>query len=164
MGERGARAKTRANHKLLECLWILLNRQKCPTRWIDQKFNFKSHKINLQFLKSESKVDTKSYLFIINSRSNHSKSHRKEITVDDGDMFTTKEIFLPQLWALDGVTVTTGRITPQRTSCGEPPLDLWLGDLHVIYLGLSIWPDVEDDAFISQVVVLPENTNENSLI
>ena len=79
-------------------------------------------------------------------------------------MFTSQVNLLPQLWALDGVTVTTGRITPQRTSCGETPLDLWLGDLHVIYLGLSIWPDVEDDAFISQVVVLPENTNENSWI
>ena len=39
--------------------------------------NSKSHKINLQLFNKESNLDTLWYLFIVNSRNNHWKSHRK---------------------------------------------------------------------------------------
>ena len=58
-------------------IWMLLNRQKWPSSWIDPNLNSKSHKINLQLFNTESNLDTLWYLFIVNSRNNHWKSHRK---------------------------------------------------------------------------------------
>ena len=58
-------------------IWMLLNRQKWPSSWIDPNLNSKSHKINLQLFDTESNLDTLWYLFIVNSRNNHWKSHRK---------------------------------------------------------------------------------------
>ena len=58
-------------------IWMLLNRQKWPSSWIDPNLNSKSHKINLQLFNKESNLDTLWYLFIVNSRNNHWKSQRK---------------------------------------------------------------------------------------
>ena len=58
-------------------IWMLLNRQKWPSSWIDPNLNSKSHKINLQLFDTESNLDTLWYLFIVNSRNNHWKSQRK---------------------------------------------------------------------------------------
>ena len=95
----------------------MLNRQKWPSSWIDPNLNSKSHKINLQLFNKESNLDTLWYLFIINSRNNHWKSHRKNSCKHvNGDMFTTEEISLSQLCSLPCVTGTTGRISHQWKS------------------------------------------------